>query len=121
MANQSQKNNASEIPFGFGVGAVAGAALTYFLQTDVGEQFKKELRSELIDFKRELVERNLIPSQDMSGAEIISHAVSYVAEYLAEEEARHKRTKKPRRKKMSSALAKSRSSRKKKPKKFSGV
>lgn len=120
MTNQNQKNNGG-FTLGFSLGAATGAAFAYFLQTDEGKAIKEELQEDFAAVKKELAEQGLLPSHTISGMELLSHAITTMAETLVAEEQSEteSKTSKKKRKKTSPTLAKNQS--KKKQKKFSGV
>lgn len=115
---QNQKNNGG-FTTGFGLGAAAGAAFAYFLQSDEGKSLQKELASEFKEVKKELVSQGLLPRVDMSGIEVITHFITHVAQYVADETQDSDKKPAKRKQKVSPTLAKGTG--KKKQKKFSGV
>lgn len=120
MTSQNQNSNGG-FTLGFSLGAAAGAAFAYFLQTDEGKAVRKELQEDFFEVKKELVNQGLLPSEEVSGVELITYAITHMADYLSEEEESSSKKKKTtkKRKKASPTLAKSQP--KKKQKKFSGV
>lgn len=115
---QNQKNNGG-FTTGFGLGAAAGAAFAYFLQSDEGKSLQKELAAEFKEVKKELVNQGLLPSADMTGIEVITHFISHVAEYVSDDT--HSSDKKPSKRKEKASPTLAKSSGKKKQQKFSGV
>jgi len=115
---QNQKNNGG-FTAGFSLGAAAGAAFAYFLQSDEGKSVRQELQHEFKEVKKELVNQGLLPSVDMSGVEMVTHFVSHMAEFLGDETFDTDKKAVRRKQKLSPTLAKNPG--KRKQKKFSGV
>lgn len=116
--DQNQKSEGG-FTTAFSLGAVAGAAFAYFLQSDEGKRMRKELADEFIEVKNELVNQGLLPSKNMSGIEIITHFISHAAQFI--EDADHKTEKKTPRKRQRTSPTLAKNSEKKQRQKFSGV
>lgn len=81
MTDQNNSNTGG-FTLGFGLGAAAGAAFAYFLQSEDGKKVKQEFSADFQAVKKELVRQGLLPSTTLSFPELISHVVTHMAEYI---------------------------------------